>query len=219
MITSEQIRAARAILKWGQADLSVKSGVSVPAIANIETDKQSPNEQTLNKMMEAFRIEGIEFIEGGVRRAQNIVKIYEGPDCYLRLLDDAFLALAQKRGEVLFSAADERRSPPMVIEKFRAMRRTGITMRSLVRDRDTYLMGGLSEYRWMDDGLFVDGDVKVIFEDTVAYLMTWVENPRVVVIQDRHIADENRRIFNFLWDISKKPTHSTAQEKYDSEVA
>jgi transcriptional regulator with XRE-family HTH domain len=214
-LTSEQIRAARAILKWGQSDLAAAAGVSVPTVARIETDQVKPDDQTVAKLGAAFHAKGIAFIEGGVRRTQNLVKIYEGSDCYLKLLDDAFLTLIKDQGEILFSAADDSRSPPVVIEKFRAMRRSGIRMRSLVKDKDTYLMGDVSEYRWMDDRLFVDGDVKVVFGDVVAYLMTWLDEPRVVIIQDKHIADESRRVFEFLWEISRKPTHSTAEEKLD----
>lgn len=217
MITAEQIRAARALLKWGQSDLAEASGVSVPTIANVETERQKPNDQTLDRLRKAFLEQGIEFIDGGVRRARNIIKVYEGDDCYLRLLDDAYLALMKDGGEILFSAADERRSPPAVIEKFRSMRRSGITMRSLVKNKDTYLMGDLDEYRWMNEDLFVDGDVKAIFGHTVAYLMTWFNTPRIIIIQDQHIADENRRMFDFLWSISPKPTHSTCEIKLDQE--
>ncbi len=217
MMTPEQIRAARALLKWGQNDLASASGVSVPAIANIETERQKPNDQTQRKLLEAFQAEGIEFIEGGVRRVQKLVKIYEGEDCYLRLLDDAFITLVKDKEEILFSAADDRRSPPEVIEKLRAMRRSGIKMRSLIKDKDTYLTGHASEYRWMDERVFAEGDVKVIFGNTVAYLMTWLSEPRIVAIQDGHIANENRRAFNFLWDISSKPTHSTSPIRYEEE--
>ncbi len=98
------------------------------------------------------------------------------------------------------------------------MRRSGIPMRLLVKDHDTYLMGRLDEYRWLDDRLFVDGDVKVIFGNTVAYLMTWHETPRVVLINDKTIAEENYRIFNFLWDVSRKPTHTTADRFYEEKA-
>lgn len=215
MITSEQIRAARAILKWGQNDLAAASEVSVPSIANIETDRQRPHDTTLRKIHDALKNAGIEFIEGGVRRVQNLIRVYEGEDCYLRLMDDAFLVLSKSKGELLLSGADEKRSTPEVTEKTRAMRRSGIQMRFLVEEENTHLMGALDEYRWLDDKLYVDGDVKVVFGDTVAYLMTWHETPRVVVINDKTIAEENRRIFNFLWSISRKPTHSTATEFYD----
>ncbi len=212
--TPEQIRAARALLKWGQGDLARHSDVSITAIAKIETENQRPTDQTLHKLASAFTENGIEFIDGGVRKARNFITVYEGEDCYLRLLDDAFLALIKTGGEVLFSAADERRSPPQVIEKLRSLRRSGVKMRSLVKDNDTYLMGDLHEYRWIDEKLFVDGDVKVIFENTVAYFMSWLGIPRVVIIQDKVIAHENRRIFDFLWNISAKPTHTTSDVFY-----
>lgn len=217
MITPEQIRAARAILKWGQNDLAAASDVSVPSIANIETERQKPHDTTLRKIHDALHAAGVEFIEGGVRRTQNLIRIYEGDDCYLRLMDDAFLALSKEKGEILLSGADERRSTPEVTEKTRAMRRSGIRMRFLVQDKNTFLMGPPDEYRWLDDSLYVDGDVKVIFADTVAYLMTWHGTPRAVMINDKTITEENRRIFNFLWNISRKPTHTTATESYTEE--
>lgn len=215
LILPDQIRAARALLKWGQDELSKRSGVSVPAIANIENEKQQPTVGTQQKMYDVLVDAGIEFIDGGVRRAQNLISIYEGNDCYLRLLDDAFLTLSKTKGEFLLSGADERRSSDDVTEKTRAMRRSGITMRFLVKNGDTHLMGALDEYRWMDEGLFAGGDVKVIYDANVAYLMTWRGTPRVVIIKDANIAEENRRLFNWVWDNARTPTHSTSPVLYE----
>ena len=36
-LTSEQIRAARALLRWDQADLAVASEVSLPSVKRLET--------------------------------------------------------------------------------------------------------------------------------------------------------------------------------------
>lgn len=38
MLTSEMVRAARALLRWEQADLAVKAGVSLPTIKRIEKE-------------------------------------------------------------------------------------------------------------------------------------------------------------------------------------
>lgn len=215
MITSSQIRAANGLLNWSFETLAQKSGVSRPTLVNIVNGKSVPHKETMRKIFKAFESHGVEFIEGGARIAQDIVKVYEGPDCYLRFLDDAFIALAPTQGTILFSGADERRSPKTVIEKLRAMRGTGIKMKSLVKDGDTYLMGTLDEYRWLPKDLFVDGDVKIIYGDIVAYLMSWLGTPRVVVIKDEMIAQENTRIFNYLWERSITPTHTTSPTLYE----
>jgi transcriptional regulator with XRE-family HTH domain len=217
-ITPHQIRAARALLKWSQNDLADRSGVSLPAIANIENEKQRANNTTQEKIARAFGDAGIEFIEGGLRQVQDLVRVFEGDDCYLRMLDEAFIILSPIKGEILFSASDERRTPPNVLEKFRAMRTGGITFRSLIKNQDTYLMGLPDEYRWMDDRIFVKGDVKAIFGDCVAYLMTWKDQKKVIVIKDNRIADEQRRLFDFVWNISATPTHSTSDIKYEGDT-
>ncbi|MVT69962.1 helix-turn-helix domain-containing protein [Bradyrhizobium pachyrhizi] len=38
MLTSEMVRAARALLRWEQADLAEKAGVSLPTIKRIEKE-------------------------------------------------------------------------------------------------------------------------------------------------------------------------------------
>ncbi|TVS00370.1 MAG: helix-turn-helix domain-containing protein [Rhodobacteraceae bacterium] len=64
MIVSEQIRAARAALKWTIDDLSAKTDVSVRTIKRIEALDGVPSShtQTLNAIRTALEAAGIEFI-------------------------------------------------------------------------------------------------------------------------------------------------------------
>ncbi len=214
MITREQIRAARAWLNIGQQDVAAGIGVSSQTISDIENERTNPKASILADLQNFFEMKGIEFLEdGGVRKSKNFVKVYEGTDCYLRLLDDAHEVLA-KGGEFLKSAADERRSSKLVIEKLNAMRQDGIAMRGLMRNGDTHLMGPLEEYRWMGDELFTDGDVKVIYGDRVGYLITWLEVPKTIIIQDKTIAEEAKRYFEYVWQRSQQPTETTATTFY-----
>ena len=212
----KQIAAARQLLGWSQADLADKAGVSKPSIIRMEKDLYSVKDDMRRSVEIVFSQDDVEFIDGGVRQINKVVNVYEGDDCYIRLMDDAFIELADTNGEILFSASDERRSPEIIINKFNAMRALGITMRSLIKSGDTYVMGELDEYRWMDDDLFVDGDVKVIFSDKVAYLMSWRGIPRVVIIQDKNIAKENKRFFEYVWNKSNKPQHTTSEVRYQN---
>ena len=45
--------------------------------------------------------------------------------------------------------------------------------------------------------------------------MSWQNAPRAIIINDKTIAEENRRVFDFLWSISAKPTHTTANIFYE----
>lgn len=216
MLSREQIRAARAWLNLGQQEIADAINISGQTISDIENERTNPKAAILEKLQSFFEIRGLEFTsDGGIKKSQNLVKIYEGADCYVRLLDDAHRVLAPKKGEICFLGADETRSPPHVIKKFREMRIDGIRMRSLIKDGDTYIMGKPDEYKWMNDELFVDSDVKIIFANYVAYLVSWLDTSRVIVILDESIAQENQRTFDYIWKQSQGPTQSTAKETYE----
>jgi transcriptional regulator with XRE-family HTH domain len=64
MITSCQIRAARALVNWSALRLAEQSGVGVATIRRMELAKLVPssNAQTLDLVRKTFETHGIEFI-------------------------------------------------------------------------------------------------------------------------------------------------------------
>ncbi len=64
MITSGQIRAARALLRWSGKDLAEKSGIGFSTIMKMESDVGVPNSnfKTFEAIKKAFEDEGVEFI-------------------------------------------------------------------------------------------------------------------------------------------------------------
>jgi hypothetical protein len=102
-----------------------------------------------------------------------------------------------------------------VIEKNRALRAQGIRMRNLVAPDNTHLMGTLEEYRHMPASLFSGGDVKLIYGTRVAYLMVWTGIPKAIVVNDRTIATEQAKLFDYVWEQSAPATQSTAPERYE----
>ena len=72
-LTSELIRAARALLRWDQRDLAKASGVSLPTIKRLEATPGAlaAHSSTVTALRRAFKSTGIEFTNGsapGVRR-------------------------------------------------------------------------------------------------------------------------------------------------------
>ena len=65
MLTTRQIKAARALLGWSQADLAKHSGVSEPTIARLEaTDGDlGGRKATSIKIKEAIERAGVQFFE------------------------------------------------------------------------------------------------------------------------------------------------------------
>lgn len=64
MITSAQIRAARALLDWSRSDLSEKSGVGASALMRLESADGIPsgNIKTFEAVQRALEEAGVEFI-------------------------------------------------------------------------------------------------------------------------------------------------------------
>jgi transcriptional regulator with XRE-family HTH domain len=64
LITSGQIRAARAFLKWTGADLAKFSGVAFSTLMRLESAQGVPNAniKTLTAIKKTFEEHGIEFI-------------------------------------------------------------------------------------------------------------------------------------------------------------
>lgn len=78
MIDAGQMRAARALLGWSQAELSEKSGISLPTIKRMETTGTGKSSgDTIQKVQRGLEAGGIAFIPQngggpGVRLAKPI---------------------------------------------------------------------------------------------------------------------------------------------------
>jgi transcriptional regulator with XRE-family HTH domain len=66
LITSEQIRAARALLRWEQRNLAEVSGVSLPSIKRLETSpgNLSAQPRTIDALRAALEAAGVQFTNG-----------------------------------------------------------------------------------------------------------------------------------------------------------
>jgi transcriptional regulator with XRE-family HTH domain len=64
MLSSEQIRAARALLRWEQKDLAEASGISLPSIKRLETQpgQLAAQPRTIADLRATLEKAGIEFI-------------------------------------------------------------------------------------------------------------------------------------------------------------
>lgn len=87
MLSAEQLRAARALIRWDQATIADRAGVSIETIKRLEKmdgPLMSTKTATLHVLEEAFKAAGVEFIPAngggaGVRlRKQNDTKPDEG---------------------------------------------------------------------------------------------------------------------------------------------
>ncbi len=80
MIDGRQVRAARAMLGWSREELLDASGISMSALLRMEGNMADSRRSTLNKVVKALTLAGIEFVTrddgaiGVILKAQNLPK-------------------------------------------------------------------------------------------------------------------------------------------------
>ena len=80
MIDGRQVRAARAILGWSREELLDASGISMSALLRMEGNMADSRSSTLNKVLKALSLAGIEFVTrddgaiGVILKAQTLPK-------------------------------------------------------------------------------------------------------------------------------------------------
>ena len=62
MIDGRQVRAARAMLGWSREELLDASGISMSALLRMEGNTTASRTSTLNKVVKALSLAGIEFV-------------------------------------------------------------------------------------------------------------------------------------------------------------
>ena len=60
-----QIRAARALLGWSQADLCAAANISRPTLNDLENETGDPRRSSMTAVESAFRKHGVIFIDDG----------------------------------------------------------------------------------------------------------------------------------------------------------
>jgi transcriptional regulator with XRE-family HTH domain len=193
----ELIPAARALLKWTQQELADASGLALGTIANLEAQRRTAEVDTIEKIVSALNLAGVEFIPGGVRKA-SAVYYYDGPGWYIDLLADALNTVQGTDREILIENVDDIKSSPAVLNFMKGMKDQGVTFRMTAMEGNTHLAAPSSCYRFIP-GPFFENWIVMIFGDKVA--VSLAEESRCMVIKDADLARALRNRFNLLWHV------------------
>lgn len=208
-----QIRAGRELLDMKQSDLAEMLGFSLSKISRAESGETKSGD-TLLEIKQGLERCGVEFLPNGVVKREDVVFFYDGPDFYLRALDEAhkrLLKLPEKERELLFLLSDDSVSPQAVVEKHRVMRADGIRMRKLICEGNRYLLGPRNEYRYIPVKYFTNL-VSLVFANCTAQVNGAFN--RVFIREDAGAAQGMRALFETMWDILPSPEESTADVRY-----
>lgn len=205
-ICVDQLRAARSLLNWSQAELSKKSGYALATINNIERGQYQAHSATLDNIVQTFEEAGIQFIDGpGVRidTSDFRIKCYEGVDAFHYLFKKILLAL-EEGGELYVSGLDERALKEQAadeIKKLQASLNKNVSVHVL---NNKSFSAGLT-FQNMKKKVVAD-DVPLtpcfIYQGRVAIVL--LQNPvHVAIMYNKDLSQKYLSMFQYIWNKEK----------------
>lgn len=207
LVTIDQIRAARALLNWSQAELATQAGLARPTVVNIETGQQSPELHSLQKIVAAFERADIEFgAHEAVRRRADDVKIYRGEQEFVKFFEEVLEYARSTGGRIFVSNVDERHwistKGDFFIShyaiKMQKMRKN-LDFRILIKEGDTYTPADkYATYRWVAAKDFASIPFHV-YGDRLSVIL-FLEEPIIISVKNQRAADLYKEKFIQQWD-------------------
>ncbi|NDE90242.1 MAG: XRE family transcriptional regulator [Alphaproteobacteria bacterium] len=207
MISSRQIKAARALLGWTQTELAKAAGLHLNAITKIENESCEPRSGTLDRIQRSCEIAGIKFRgQRGVEIKEDVFETvrFEGEHFIRRLIDDTITVVNGPEDEVLncvvdeqfFNVADRKQNE----RYYKHMKKTGFRERYITSKGYVSFVNNKNVYRWLPDDVL--GIVAyTIYRDRIAFIQ-W-KTREVLIIRSTSLSTTFRQQFEFLWTQAK----------------
>jgi transcriptional regulator with XRE-family HTH domain len=209
MVTTHQIKAARALLDWTQADLAKASGMHLNVINNIERGTTNPRQGTLEKLQAAMEGHGIVLIgtRGVELRRDTVAMIKHEGESFIRALTNDILAATPVNGEVLSILSDIRNFAGADNAAFLADKDARkFKERLITRDMPGFYPRHSENYRLVAPESLGPVDT-IIYADKTAHIF-W-EQKESVILKNADLAATKRRIFEHLWDSGHEPVRTS----------
>jgi transcriptional regulator with XRE-family HTH domain len=214
MLTSRQIRAARALLGWEAVELSRRTGLSRETIANIESGRTQGREASLERIEKALSGAGVEFLPNhGVRLRPTGLEVYEGVERFEDFYAFLYDQLKTHGGDVCLSVTDERllakyrKDPKLHYKRMQELHDSGVikSFRILTNKSNFANDYPYNTYKWQPDAS-ISPTAFYTFTDCLA-LISFVhdEPPYVVVLQSAPLASSYRQAFDTAWIVAGEP--------------
>lgn len=210
MPTIEQIRAARALLGWSQADLADRADLSQTGIARIENGTNKPNSSTIEKIQAAFDKADIEFLgNSGVRKRTGEIKILRGSAGFAQFIYDVYETIKVMGGEICVSNVDERNFDKWqgehredYLSKMSALRKEkNYSFKILIQEGDKHQVADYAQYRFVKPENF--SSVPFYIYGNKSAIILFEADVAVYIIENKEIADAQRKQFNLAWNAAK----------------
>lgn len=216
MIDNRQIRAARALLEWSQADLARATGMAVSSIKAIESCSSTPRRETLEVIAATFEAAGIDFCPpSGVRMKTDVVTVHQGRSAATELLNSIMRhAPNDPTREVCIIGLDEHLAteldgPEMQQALSARLRQGGVRERILISEGVKEFLREETSYRWMPREGFCRNAPIYIYGDKVA-VQSGTLKRQTIIIDAKPLAQHLRALFGVLWTGADTPWEKPA---------
>jgi len=216
IVSVEQIKAARALLSWGQGELSERAGLNKNTVVAIETGRNVPHQGTYLKIVNAIESAGIEFLENdGLRRKTSSVITYRGREGFASFREDVLRVAQEPNADICISNLDERLFDDWgkgeVNENYRNQMahiketQPDFKFRSLTNENDTHFSARRhSDYRWVSNEEFGAFPFYIYGKNT-AMILFEKDQIEIFVIAHPAVTSFFRKKFEADWDRAKVP--------------
>jgi transcriptional regulator with XRE-family HTH domain len=207
IITSRQIRAARVLVGWTQADLAEVAGISRSTIAAIEKETANPTPHIIERIRSAFEESEVEFLaQDGVRVRHPAIYEDDQPEANRRLLEDIYSVSSRFKfntgsSDILIFGLREEDAEKSVgdyrAEHIERLKLAGLHEKILCGPDTRTFIAPRSSYRRLST-LNHSVSPVYVYGDKIAFIH-WRPKEFVVSIESRSIADAVRVMFYELW--------------------
>lgn len=205
LITADQIRAARALKNWSQTDLAERTGLAVPTIANIELGKQVPGKNTIEKIIDAFKIGEISFTPHGVEFDRNEIVTLSGWGKFKNLLIDVLHTMEDKPAkerEFLAFSSDDSLTTEEEESLYEEMDKRGIIRKRIINNKAKMITDSLKATKEIDPKYFDEQGAIFLYDNKLAFYTAPHDerDATTTIITNERIASTFRKIYSFMWD-------------------
>lgn len=208
-ISIEQIKAARALLKWTQKELAAHAGLNDDQVQNFEGGR-SKSLDVLESIYTAFMMNGIEFTDGeGVRKKATQIYTLTGRNNFLRFFDEMYEEVKNIK-ELYACNVDEELFDKWLGEVSEDHTRRMEEIDNLVcltlveEGKDYFPCASYTKYKWVKKTHFEPSPFYVFGNKVV--ILLFEKDVSIIVIHHEDVARAYKKQFLMAWETAL-PTH------------
>lgn len=199
-----QISAGIALAGLTQAELATLAGLEAASLSRILKGEVQPRPETLDRIQIALESKQVEFgPRSSVALKDDYFRRLQGPDVFVRLLDEILRVMIGRTDDVLFFMVDPSVSTPAVKNALERLYDAGITCRYICSENNNVFDAPIEFYRAMPEKYFTN-EVQVVYGDYVA-INSLTPQHNVIILNSPSAAAAERGKFDFIWNNCKQP--------------